>query len=585
MSSTYCDRQKDDDNGEGLMCNTKKSCNSADHSAVLTSDFKAWTLLKDGKPGMTLILKLMQSHPCESLTQDLFLKRSCGLGINIPKQLVSSEEKYLKRFMGLIHVNVLQRASRAISVNLGSLDMGFVPFDVPKFTIDYPMDVETDNLMLSSEAEGIKGSIMGSNSMVNILSSPLFKRLGVSDHDTRLAGTELFENKRCISFEYPDSPGQVPMSPPRKLENETSSPGNQRFSSDSSSQGMLQCMWDNNGFPHFTFSLDDQKEVYTADVGEADVIHEKALDYIYYFHINASGQKVSDISGIESDLIGKMKVSSSSSICSGTSKVMATEFVLVGTNDNQAREIHTLIRNSRRGRKLSKVMEVFKVGPSFKQLHRSRLGGSNAIPEDFSEDKGLGRSDISDVDFLPNFELAAILVKDHLPNEDDNKQQEVEGWGIKFLKKPRVKPTIDSSMVSTPSECSTSMDIIVPAGSHGGPRTKTGGPSSLIERWRSGGHCDCGSWDMGCPLKVIKARQRIEEGFPNPKSKVDCKSFDMFTEGSKEGTPTLKMVNIREGLYFISFQSSLLSALQCFAIAVATIHSRSPRLRPKRVKD
>ena len=55
-------------------------------------------------------------------------------------------------------------------------------------------------------------------------------------------------------------------------------------------------------------------------------------------------------------------------------------------------------------------------------------------------------------------------------------------------------------------------------------------------------------------------------------------------QGSAQETPALKMVNIRDGLYFISFQPSFLSALQCFSIAVAIIHSQSPSLHPKHVQ-
>ncbi|KAL9240278.1 hypothetical protein vseg_014516 [Gypsophila vaccaria] len=573
MGNRYPDKQKDDD-------------------VLPISDCKEWTLAKDEKPGRTIILKLIQSH---------------SLGIPIPKQLVSLDEKYLKRCLELIHMN-------ALAANLNSLDTGFLPdhtlfgninsCDVPKFAVDYPMAVGIGDFVLSSEDEGIVGSIMGSNSMMNILGSPLFRKLGISDHDPRLGGTKLFDNKRRISSDYKRSPGRLTLSPSLKPGKETlgfrkqgyrnnfvhksevsdlgSSLPTDQSPGSSSSKGMLQCTWD-NGIPHFTFSLNGQKELYLADAAKAEVIHGKALDYVYSFHVKAGGQKSLDLSGIESDLIGKMKVSTSFSLCEGNSKVVETEFVLVGTSDNYAREIHPLTRNSR-SRKLSKVMEMFKTGPS----HKQRFGGSSAIPEDFSLVRNRiveSRAELLENEFLPNFELAAIVVKDHLQNEDQ--QEEAGGWGLKFLKKSRVKPSDDSSDVAAPSgccrsnveKCSTSMDIIVPAGLHGGPRTWDGGPSSLIERWRSTGRCDCGGWDLGCPLKVLKARPRNEDGLPNSVSQGDCKSFDMFPEGSEQITPTLKMANISDSLYLISFQSSLLSALQCFAIAVATIHSKTPSLR------
>ena len=55
-------------------------------------------------------------------------------------------------------------------------------------------------------------------------------------------------------------------------------------------------------------------------------------------------------------------------------------------------------------------------------------------------------------------------------------------------------------------------------------------------------------------------------------------------QGSQDADPTLRMVNVRDGLYLIHFQPRL-SALQSFSIAVAIIHTRSPTLRPKKVQE
>lgn len=55
-------------------------------------------------------------------------------------------------------------------------------------------------------------------------------------------------------------------------------------------------------------------------------------------------------------------------------------------------------------------------------------------------------------------------------------------------------------------------------------------------------------------------------------------------QGSELKAPTLRMVNIRDGLYFIHFQSNL-SALQSLSIAVASVHSQSPSLRPENIQE
>jgi hypothetical protein len=45
--------------------------------------------------------------------------------------------------------------------------------------------------------------------------------------------------------------------------------------------------------------------------------------------------------------------------------------------------------------------------------------------------------------------------------------------------------------------------VLVPTGNHGLPSAESRGPSSLLDRWRLGGGCDCGGWDMSCPLTVL----------------------------------------------------------------------------------
>jgi hypothetical protein len=43
--------------------------------------------------------------------------------------------------------------------------------------------------------------------------------------------------------------------------------------------------------------------------------------------------------------------------------------------------------------------------------------------------------------------------------------------------------------------------VVLPSGVHSLP--SDGGPSSLIERWKTGGSCDCGGWDLACKLKIL----------------------------------------------------------------------------------
>ncbi|KAL2921249.1 Protein mlo2 [Bienertia sinuspersici] len=586
MERTCADRHKDDQNEGDQFYNYNKIQGSADQSALYTSESKAQTLAK--------------VRICENWFQELFLRRNGGIGVQIPKQLVSLDEKYFKRCLELMHVNGWKGAPCALSVNLGSLDSGFVSdystvgrrssLDIANHAIDYPMAVGNGD-------EDIIGSIMGSNSMMRILKSPLFQRLGISDHDANLGLTHKPENESVSPRNQGYASDSVERSP---ISTSTGVSVLTDQSSASSlspvcSQGMLHLTWD-SGNPHFTFTLDDQKEVYVANACKIEVKNVKALDYVYTFHLKTTGSKLFDVADNELETIGKMKVSTAFSLSPSNTRIMETEFVLVGANDHHARETHTLSRNSRRSRKLSKVMEVFKSGHSFKQRTPSLFGGSSTIPEDFIPEKGSEtycnsyqecKTDYSENEFIPNLELAAVVVKNHLKDEHFQKK-EVGGWGLNFLKKSG-KQRVASAEVSASSECclrsvgdcSTSMDIIVPAGPHGGPRTRNGGPNGLVERWRSGGKCDCGGWDMGCPLKILKAKPRREEDRPVSETQGECKSFDICIEGSTRGTPPLKMVNIRDGLYFISFQPSFLSPLQCLSIASSSCSFPKPEFAPK----
>uniref|UniRef100_A0A1J3G0C8 Uncharacterized protein n=2 Tax=Noccaea caerulescens TaxID=107243 RepID=A0A1J3G0C8_NOCCA len=87
---------------------------------------------------------------------------------------------------------------------------------------------------------------------------------------------------------------------------------------------------------------------------------------------------------------------------------------------------------------------------------------------------------------------------------------------MKFLKKSKTE--------SERSRCLVSMDIVIPSGVHGGPED---GPSSLIDRWKSQGNCDCGGWDLGCSLTLLKGKPQ----------KDHRNVFELFIEGSKHETP------------------------------------------------
>ncbi|XP_057959138.1 uncharacterized protein LOC131151755 [Malania oleifera] len=623
------------------LCSLSKSMKLFEDNCVGLSESKFNTLVRRVKPKYKLILNSKKLQNRRSCIQESFLQSIHGLNNSIPKHIVSLDEKYLRRCLELIHNSASKAISCSISVSLSSSKMGFLSdsmnstkirdrstCDLSRFVIECPRAPGTETVVINPAGQWIVGTITGSKSMSNILKSPLFRHCATLDGNVNFE-RRLIDAKESVCSDVISSPGGSTVSSSQTLQKKAAILGNQRYvtemghkrlvsmsstnsscsdqsSSSSSSfaqatvsQGMLQCTW-KGGIPHFVFSIDDQREIYIANLWKVEPPDDKSLDYIYLFHSGTRGQKEHEAHSNESEIVGKMKVSSSFRLCPNDSKIMETEFVLFGAAENPVGEVPTSTHNLKKNKGFSKkITKAFRTSHLSRHRTTSKFDGTSTILENQSWDpcqdasKNLNRlsgANLINNDLPPNLELAAIIVRDHVHN--NHQKAEVGGWGLKFLKKFGVKqtnPRLEASVSSgcclqSTGDCSTNMDILVPAGIHGGPRTRNGGPSGLTERWRSGGCCDCGGWDLGCPLTILNTRSSKEVVIPQEDAQSECKSFDLFSRGSELTVPTLRMVNIHQGLYFIHFQSSL-SALQSFSIAVAIIHSQSTTLRPKNIQE
>ncbi|KAF8369432.1 hypothetical protein HHK36_032556 [Tetracentron sinense] len=634
MRQTFVDAQNDGHEKDDSRVSLNKNIEFGEDSSLEVTESRSGRSIGRVKSGQMLAREVKQSQTTENCIEGSLLESCHGTDLRISKHMVSLDEKYLRHYLN----SLLVRASSSlsidccptapcnISVNMRSSKMDILfdilrpsknrrknRYDLGMFVIECPSAAGTRNVVISPVGQWIVGSITRNNNVRNILKNSLFRHLGTLDSNVNLGGMRLTDAKGAKCPEFSSSSSGDSSS--QKLKKETVSLGNQRcgskavherlvsisstnstcsdqcsFECASVSQGMLHCTW-KCGIPYFVFSLDDQKEVYVANPWKVESSDDKALDYMYLFHSRTGGEERETCDDVL-DIVGKMKVSTSFTLCSNNSKLMETEFVLFGASENHFGEMQSPSTTLRKKKGFSKkVMEVFKTNHSFKH---------NIIPkfEDFSWEPGqyvsnkldvLGRPNLLESHLPPNLEMATIIVKDYV--HENCQEAAVGGWGLKFLKKGRAEHTNTSlegsvsseSCLRNRSDCSTSMNVLVPAGLHGGPRTRNGGPSSLLERWRSGGHCDCGGWDIGCPLTVLNSRSNKEEVLPQANAQGECKSFDIFIQGAKQGIPILKMVNIHDGLYIIHFQSPL-SALQSFSIAVATIHTQSPTLRPKNIR-
>ncbi|KAJ4911070.1 hypothetical protein Rs2_05691 [Raphanus sativus] len=119
-----------------------------------------------------------------------------------------------------------------------------------------------------------------------------------------------------------------------------------------------------------------------------------------------------------------------------------------------------------------------------------------------------------------------------------------------------------------------SATVILQSGVHSMPHK--GGPSSLIQRWRTGGSCDCGGWDMGCNLRILTNQHNFscKNSTASSNSPSSSNPFELFFLGEEaEEHPFLSYKPIKEGIYSVVYDSSL-SQLQAFSICMALAESR-----------
>jgi len=121
---------------------------------------------------------------------------------------------------------------------------------------------------------------------------------------------------------------------------------------------------------------------------------------------------------------------------------------------------------------------------------------------------------------------------------------------------------INTKAYSKPSDISSLVEqvkVVLPIGNHGLPSAESEGPSSLLDRWKHGGGCDCGGWDMACPLILLgnpsvqfhEDRPLVEKyqplelfSQPQVKIKFHIKSFLKELRLMEFHTPVLKFNNI-----------------------------------------
>ncbi|KAL7596414.1 hypothetical protein Lser_V15G27648 [Lactuca serriola] len=268
-----------------------------------------------------------------------------------------------------------------------------------------------------------------------------------------------------------------------------------------------------NGMPYFEFSVKNPHDVWVAKTWNMG----DGFNWVYTFHM-AQNRRSSNVSGHGSSkdhhrngskeflMMAQMQVS-----C-----YLCTELINPGAFNNSMLTEFVLYDLTR---------------PKETQIDQERVNNINSSNSNPWPVK----------DLHPDLETAAIVLQFPLKHKEGDMRNH------------------DVVETSTP----TRVNVVIPSGNHGlplpgGEGEARGGASRLLDRWRMGGGCDCGGWDMGCPLVV----------FGNHHVKTDV---EIFFKGSKEKMPGLTMKLTEEGQYVVDFHAQL-SSLQAFSICVGMLH-------------
>lgn len=176
----------------------------------------------------------------------------------------------------------------------------------------------------------------------------------------------------------------------------------------------------------------------------------------------------------------------------------------------------------------------------------------------------IGQKDQITPKFIPSQELAAVVVE--IPC--GNFSQGVEN-GNNFLKNECQKCLAEDGCLRSSGEndVSSRTTVILPGGIHGSPNK--GEPSPLIYRWKTGGLCDCGGWDIGCKLLVLSNHK--ERSIITRSSKSHPEHFQLFVEeGAEQNKPLFTLMPLKDGFSKVEFSSSI-THLQAFFISVSVL--------------
>ncbi|CAL9068121.1 unnamed protein product [Musa banksii] len=331
------------------------------------------------------------------------------------------------------------------------------------------------------------------------------------------------------------------------------------FSLPSHLHGILK-LETNSGNPSFEFHVKDPEVVLSAMAWRTD----NMFNWVYTIHsskkrnYNTWSRKI-DKHGQSPPIVGQMQVSCC--LCSEmrengpAANSSVTEFILYDIV--QAKRSFSVEESSEcsldatcplQRNVMDKLVteETFMPNNVMKCQHPIRYTLSRYESDDSTPNPWLP------ADLRPELEIAAIVIQTPFTKKECSEEmKEVGPEGI--------CNGLNSAIVN----------VITPSGRHGLPNVDAGCPSTLLDRWRFGGGCDCGGWDMGCPLEVF--HNTYADDWVYNSSMDTQKSIFLFGQGSKEKAPALS-ITADGRQYLVDFHAKF-SSLQAFSICIAILHS------------
>ncbi|CAE6133116.1 unnamed protein product [Arabidopsis arenosa] len=340
-----------------------------------------------------------------------------------------------------------------------------------------------------------------------------------------------------------------------------------------------------NGLPVFQFVSDSPEEVYAAKTWKSD----NGSTWVYTFSSAGSRKRSSaSVRGFndvnkESLLVAQMQVSCK--MCTEVRKkgqdpetLMVNEFVLydiaqarrsVSTKEDQSLPLDMVNNTSKNSAKPDSEIRNNSMSGDASDTLKQRCQPKRTS-QSYDLEASNGTNPWSATDLHPDLEIAAIIIQDTIEKRESLKYRRGDKRLMEKTNLLGLSPIEEEKKELFGSRSSEKLKVVIPRGNHGLPTTENSCPSPLIQRWRSGGGCDCGGWDMACPLMVI-GNPRISCSHDQPL--VDNQHpLQLFVQGAKEHIPALYMSFVEEGQYDVHFHAQL-STLQAFSICVAILHN------------